>query len=89
MNRRPKKSLSQAITEFLETKGASGATLQEIYAGVRARLGPSTSDVSIRARVYQRLIDAKKSAYRRTFERISVRGVIRYRLLTGYCRWPS
>ena len=40
MAKRPEKSLADAIIAFLATTGEAGATLPDIYAAVRADLGP-------------------------------------------------
>jgi hypothetical protein len=69
------------ITGFLRKKGTEGATLQEIYAAVKAELGESTLDSSIRSILYKRLVGAD-SKYVAAFERFVVGRETRYRLMS-------
>ncbi len=79
MAKRPEKSLADAIIAFLATTGEAGATLPDIYAAVRADLGPQVRDTSIRSVLYMRLHGAK-SKYKPRFERARVAGKYRYKL---------
>jgi hypothetical protein len=79
MAKRPEKSLADAIIAFLATTGEAGATLPDIYAAVRADLGPHVRDTSIRSVLYMRLHGAK-SKYKARFERWQVEGKYRYKL---------
>ena len=79
MAKRPDKSLADAIIAFLATTGEQGATLPDMYAAVRADLGPQVRDTSIRSVLYMRLHGAK-SKYKPRFERSRVEGKYRYTL---------
>ena|SRR2546422_11630432 len=81
MAKRPEKSLADAIIAFLATTGEAGATLPDIYAAVRADLGPQVRDTSIRSVLYMRLHGAK-GKYKPRFARARVEGKYRYCHLT-------
>jgi len=73
-------SLGSSIIRFLEKKGTKGATLSEIYKGVREDISQTARDSSIRNALYIRLEDHKGN-YTPRFQRFTVGGRIRYRIL--------
>jgi hypothetical protein len=76
------KSTNDVVMDILVKRGTSGATLSEIYSGVRARLGKRVPNTSIRGAIYRRMPGAK-SHYTPRYERmISTGGEVRYRLMT-------
>lgn len=82
-----RKPTSEIIREFLERNGAEGATLREIYEAVRRTRDRSSSGDTIRGKIYRRL-PTSKATYRKTLERIILRGETRDRVLGGRFREP-
>lgn len=78
-SKRSTRSITERITAILSEKGRTGATVQEIYAAIRAdRCGPAL-DSSIRAILYKRLTTAK-TPYRPMYERYMDGDSVRYRM---------